>query len=222
MVDRLVGRFRRDAGGSVSRKNANFSLRRRFQELADARSEVVASLALRSKSWTWIVKARRKEGRWNEHARKRGREKSRMMAGKATLRGRNSREVRPVRRCDAGGRGWVASGMMARGGEKKRKKEGESKRKPAASEWIAKSVFLIFQGERRDRKNDARMVGIRYCFTYSVVRKYRGFQKMSSSRNLSTLSFRISFFFLMYEYVNVFLVLFKTILMSYWFRSIFY
>lgn len=197
MVDRLVGRFRRDAGGSVSRKNANFSLRRRFQareELADARSKVVASLALRWKSWTWIVKARRKEGRWNEHARKRGREKSRMMAGKATLRGRNSREVRPVRRCDAGGRGWVASGMMARG-EEKRKKEGESKRKPAASEWIARSVFLIFQRERRDRKSDARMVaGNTILFTYSVVRKYRCFQKMSSSRNLSTLSFRISFF----------------------------
>lgn len=164
MVDRLVGRFRRDAGGSVSRKNANFSLRRRFQareELADARSEVVASLALRSKSWTWIVKARRKEGRWNEHARKRGREKSRMMAGKATLRERNSREVRPVRRC-----GWSGMGCIGNDGErggKKRKKKGESKRKPAASEWIARSVFLIFQEKRRDRKSDARMVGIRYC-----------------------------------------------------------
>lgn len=75
-----------------------------------------------------------------------------MMADKATLRGRNSREVRPVRRCDAGGRGWVASEMMAK------KREGGSKRKPAASEWIARSVFLIFQGERRDRKSDARMV----------------------------------------------------------------
>lgn len=36
-----------------------------------ARSDVVASLALRSKSWTWIVKTRRK-GRWNKYARKSG------------------------------------------------------------------------------------------------------------------------------------------------------
>lgn len=56
--------------------------------------------------------------------RARTREKSRVTAGKATLRGRNSREVRPVRRCDAGG--CIGNGDEK---EKRRRKEGESKRK---------------------------------------------------------------------------------------------
>lgn len=72
MVDRSVGRSiqterRWDGGGrvrSVSRKNANFSLRRRYRarkELVVARSDVVALLALCLKSWTWIVKTEKKE-----------------------------------------------------------------------------------------------------------------------------------------------------------------
>lgn len=60
----------------MSRKNANFSLRRRYwarEELVVARSDVVASLALRSKSWTWIVKTEKKE-KDGKRARERGRD----------------------------------------------------------------------------------------------------------------------------------------------------
>lgn len=72
------------------------------------------------------------------------------MAGKATLCGRNSREVRPVRRCDAGGLG-VGCIETVRGKEKKKKeKVRESRQRVNGS--CEKRFPDFSRGEERPEK----------------------------------------------------------------------
>lgn len=91
----------------MSRKNANFSLRRRAREgPVVVRSDVVASPAPRPKSWTWIVKRRQAvetaEWRWAVRGKSND-------GGESNPTGRsNSREVRSTRRRNAVGDGDAA------------------------------------------------------------------------------------------------------------------
>lgn len=170
-----------------------------------ARSDVVASPAPRPKSRTWIVKMEKEEKetasrRESEHAREGGkkrREESRTTAVKPPYE-RNSRQVRSVRRCDTGGRG-LASEM-----EEEKKRESERKRKRAggregASKWIARGVFLIFHGDRRNRKSGSGYSGQLPRIQYRSRIRWRGnidafiFSPHPSSYR-SSLSFRLHCF----------------------------